>query len=32
MALPAIAREMSEWIGIGDWTLYVTFLQKDRSR
>jgi zinc protease len=24
----AIASELSEWIGIGDWTLYVTFPQK----
>jgi zinc protease len=24
----AVASEMSEWIGIGDWTLYVTFPQK----
>ncbi len=24
----AIASEISEWIGIGDWTLYVTFPQK----
>jgi zinc protease len=24
----AIASEMSEWIGVGDWTLYVTFPQK----
>ena len=24
----AIASELSEWVGIGDWTLYVTFPQK----
>ena len=24
----AVASEISEWIGIGDWTLYVTFPQK----
>jgi zinc protease len=24
----AIASELSEWIGVGDWTLYVTFPQK----
>ncbi|MDP9009626.1 MAG: insulinase family protein [Pseudomonadota bacterium] len=24
----AIASEISEWIGVGDWTLYVTFPQK----
>jgi zinc protease len=24
----AVAAEISEWIGIGDWTLYVTFPQK----
>jgi zinc protease len=24
----AIAGEISEWIGVGDWTLYVTFPQK----
>jgi zinc protease len=24
----AVASELSEWIGIGDWTLYVTFPQK----
>jgi zinc protease len=24
----AIADELSEWVGIGDWTLYVTFPQK----
>jgi zinc protease len=24
----AIASELSEWIGIGDWTLYVTFPQR----
>jgi zinc protease len=24
----AIASELNEWIGIGDWTLYVTFPQK----
>ena len=24
----AIAGEMNEWIGVGDWTLYVTFPQK----
>jgi zinc protease len=24
----AVASEISEWIGVGDWTLYVTFPQK----
>jgi zinc protease len=24
----AVASELSEWIGIGDWTLYITFPQK----
>ncbi|HEX3603795.1 MAG TPA: pitrilysin family protein [Steroidobacteraceae bacterium] len=24
----AVASELSEWIGVGDWTLYVTFPQK----
>ncbi len=24
----AVAAEISEWIGVGDWTLYVTFPQK----
>jgi zinc protease len=24
----AVAGELSEWIGVGDWTLYVTFPQK----
>jgi zinc protease len=24
----AIASEINEWIGVGDWTLYVTFPQK----
>jgi zinc protease len=24
----AIASELSEWVGVGDWTLYVTFPQK----
>jgi zinc protease len=24
----AVAEELSEWVGIGDWTLYVTFPQK----
>jgi zinc protease len=24
----AMASEISEWIGVGDWTLYVTFPQK----
>ena len=24
----AIASELSEWVGIGDWTLYVTFPQR----
>jgi zinc protease len=24
----AIASELAEWIGVGDWTLYVTFPQK----
>ena len=24
----AVAREINEWIAIGDWTLYVTFPQK----
>jgi zinc protease len=24
----AVAEEMNEWIGVGDWTLYVTFPQK----
>jgi zinc protease len=24
----AIAGEINEWIGVGDWTLYVTFPQK----
>jgi zinc protease len=26
----AIAAEINEWIGVGDWTLYVTFPQKVR--
>ena len=24
----AVASELNEWIGVGDWTLYVTFPQK----
>jgi zinc protease len=24
----AVASELSEWIGVGDWTLYITFPQK----
>jgi zinc protease len=24
----AVASEIAEWIGIGDWTMYVTFSQK----
>jgi zinc protease len=24
----AVASELNEWIGVGDWTLYVTFAQK----
>jgi zinc protease len=27
----AVASELSEWIGVGDWTLYVTFPQKVQS-
>ena len=27
----AIASELSEWIGVGDWTLYVTFPQRVKA-